>query len=483
MNYNSEFIAYHWSLQRIADYQATGNFSNQVIFDASRAIRSIVTDGNFFLKNITVPGVNFDFSAQNRLDIANKVTGSAMKTVTLSTMLISLPVAIMLIKIFQLVDFLVYFSVLIPENFKQFLEIMSNEFFKTIPNPFVALVDDDCGEIRPKFAENGMSCQFISNVGSAVFLALLLLVAKFFLAVMDKVMNRKDRLSGKIGMLFKRWNLSMNWEYYVEMIDMFQLDFYLAIFLQLDSMEIRSSKSLYNIASGMVFFAVLVFTKIYLYFLSTRVAIVRFDDKRNKGYKKHYYEFLFLNRDTDCANYYSKHQYVLNLIKDFGLASSLVLFSRVPVAQVGIAVIISVIYLVAEVWTKPKLRKADNFKNISFFSVYLTITLLFMALVFTEGKIEPLSKERFIGIPLIVSVSILILIIYGQAVAKVVEKVKEWCKQRKLKAEQELEASKCANKNKSSEKQKNDSTNDSSLKNLPDDSQLAERGPIDRAGL
>lgn len=462
-NSNSEFLQYHYSQERIEDFKQNGRFSNSDKFNTNTAIRSMASQGNFFLKNITVLNVNFDNEAGRKIDMANKVASSAMKTVTLSTMLISLPVAIMLIKIFQLVDFLVYFSVIIPDNFKVFLDIMSNEFFKSIPNPFKAFVDDDCGEIRPKFEENGMSCQFISNVGSAVFLAFLMMLVKFFLMVMDKAMNPKNRLKGKIGMMFQRWNQKMNWEYYIEMIDMFQLDFYLAIFLQLDSMEIRSNKSLYNLSSGIVFFVVLIFTKIYLFFLSTRVAIIKFDDARNKGYKKHYFDFLFLNRDTDCLTYYSKHQYVLNLIKDFGLASSLVLFSKTPVLQVGTAVLISLVYLIAKVYTRPKIKKGQNFKNITFFSVYLTITLFFMSLVFSEGKIKYESRENFIGIPLIVTVSILILVIYGLAVVRIIDAIKEWCKKRKIKKEEELKAKKLSEKKLTLNQTNNPSGNDSTL--------------------
>jgi hypothetical protein len=76
----------------------------------------------------------------------------------------------------------------------------------------------------------------------------------------------------------------------------------------------------------------LIFVKIYLFFISTRVAIIRKEGgKAEKGYKKSYFNFLFLNEETDCASWYSKHQMILNLVKDPFLALFLVFSSKTPI--------------------------------------------------------------------------------------------------------------------------------------------------------
>jgi len=83
------------------------------------------------------------------------------------------------------------------------------------------------------------------------------------------------------------------------LMDMFQLDFYLAIFLQLDSFEVRSGNSAINIFSALLCLLSMMFIKVILYFKSTRVAVIKkAGTQAEKGYKKNYYDFLFLSEDN-----------------------------------------------------------------------------------------------------------------------------------------------------------------------------------------
>lgn len=55
-------------------------------------------------------------------------------------------------------DYMVLFTVVHPNNFQKFVEVFSSNFFNDFPNLFTFLMDDNCGEMKPKFAENDMSC-------------------------------------------------------------------------------------------------------------------------------------------------------------------------------------------------------------------------------------------------------------------------------------------------------------------------------------
>lgn len=100
----------------------------------------------------------------------------------------------------------------------------------------------------------------------------------------------------------------INFEFFVQVMDMLQLDFYLAIFLQLDKFEVRSSKSAVNIFTALLFFMCMMFIKVLLFFKSTRIAIIKKEGVQGeKGYKKNYYNFMFLSERNHGQNYYSNH--------------------------------------------------------------------------------------------------------------------------------------------------------------------------------
>ena len=128
-------------------------------------------------------------------------------------------------------DYMVLFSVMHPSNFQKFVEVFSSNFFNDLPNLFIFLVDDECGEMRTKFAENEMSCQFISNCGSLVFLMLILLFVKGVTTMLVTVVTDKNKIMSKVGIKIHQLNAIFNLSFFIQVMDMFQLDFYLAIFL------------------------------------------------------------------------------------------------------------------------------------------------------------------------------------------------------------------------------------------------------------
>ena len=228
-----------------------------------------------------------------------------------------------------MMDFMLFFTVVHPYNFEKFINIFSSNFLNDFPNILVAWFDDDCGIMREKFVENEMSCQFLSNCGNLITIFLIALVFKGILQLLRNVVTDSGQIMSKTAVRITKINNYINVEFFISLMDMFQLDFYLAIFLQFDSFEIRSSKSLINIAAAIIFFLAMVFVKIYLFFISTRVAIIRTEEgDQAKGYKKFYFDYLFLNEETDCRNWYSKHQMILNLVKDPFLAFFLVFLSK-----------------------------------------------------------------------------------------------------------------------------------------------------------
>lgn len=174
-----------------------------------------------------------------------------------------------------MLDFMLFFNVIHPYNFEKFLNIFASNFLNDFPNIFAFWFDDNCGVMRKKFVENEMSCQFLSNCGQLIFILIICLLMKITFLLLKTVVSNSGSLKTKTAITITKLNNYINVEFFISIMDMFQLDFYLAIFLQLDSFEIRSDKSMINIGAAIITFFAMIFTKIYLFFISTRVAIIR----------------------------------------------------------------------------------------------------------------------------------------------------------------------------------------------------------------
>jgi hypothetical protein len=143
-----------------------------VLYDATN---SDVT----FNEDVTINDISLNLdNFLAKLDNIGDVGRPVMKTATAFTMMLSVGASIALIKIFQMMDYMILFSVVHPFNFSQFVQIFSSNFFNDFPNIFNNFVDDNCGEIRPKFLENEMSCQFFSNCGSLIFIFFIIGILK-----------------------------------------------------------------------------------------------------------------------------------------------------------------------------------------------------------------------------------------------------------------------------------------------------------------
>ena len=175
-------------------------------------------------------------------------------------------------------------------------------------------------------------------------------------------------------------------------------------------------------------------SKIYLFFVSTRVAIIRQEKNTTEiAYKKHYYDFLFLNKDTDCASWYSKHHMILNLMKDPLIAFSLVFFRKIPHLQISSCLVIILGFFLAEVTNTPKILKHENRSNMLVNGVYSISMVIFLVQASFDKKFADITKENFIGYPLIVLIGLLNIYNVGTCLVLAYRSIKEICKNRRNK--------------------------------------------------
>lgn len=100
---------------------------------------------------------------------------------------------------------------------------------------------------------------------------------------------------------------------------------------------------------------------------------------------------------------------ILNMIKEPIIGLFLVFFYRVPYIQIGGAFFITALFFILEVVYKPRKKMAENVRNILSNGIYALTNLIFLLLYFFNDQMSEEMTELFIGWPLIVSVSLLIL--------------------------------------------------------------------------
>lgn len=213
------------SLKIYVDVKDAKFMMKKVAFNSSKPLNGLITaqenSAISFEKDIEVGEITLEQGMSQNLDQIGSIGTPALKSATFLTMIVSLSASIALIKIFQMMDYMVLFSVVHPDNFQKFVDVFSSNFINDIPNLFKFFVDDDCGEMKPKFVENQMSCQFISNCGNIISLFILLLFLKFAAWMLKTAFNKKNQLKSDLALKFFKFNSFFNMELFISLMDMF----------------------------------------------------------------------------------------------------------------------------------------------------------------------------------------------------------------------------------------------------------------------
>jgi hypothetical protein len=95
--------------------------------------------------------------------------GKALQVIMAFCLFIVPPLGIDIIKLFQMLDYLLFFNIEPPTNLKAFLTLFSSTPLDLFPNPFQTMGDEKHGCTPPrKFEENDMTCYILNNNGGYI---------------------------------------------------------------------------------------------------------------------------------------------------------------------------------------------------------------------------------------------------------------------------------------------------------------------------
>jgi hypothetical protein len=117
------------------------------------------------LDSIEVFGLSIDDKIRQTCEYISTVA----VTIMAGCLIVSPKHGIAIIKVFQMVDYFLYFNADTPANLAGFLQIFSETPLGWLPNPFDLRNNENsaCSPAK-KFEENGMKCYILENVGNFV---------------------------------------------------------------------------------------------------------------------------------------------------------------------------------------------------------------------------------------------------------------------------------------------------------------------------
>ena len=383
-------------------------------------------DPLIFLKqkeiNIT-PVSYYKPGSQKTITNTAQAAQTATKTIMTVSLVFSVPTALALLKIQQMLDFLLLLNVDHPSNAKSFLQVLSQSVLEGIPNGLRFLTDDSCKVDLDRFIEEDVSCQIFENLGNYIILVLLFLLVKAMFYVISVLTQEKYE---KISSFFKTRNQKMGLSFWLEVMEGIQLDIFMTFFLSVMKDDSENSKILklnFLIGSLSAFLAVV--GNIGLFFLTHRAFQATSKNKKIDGFiKQQYGKYKYLIEDFKRKTFFQRFFRPPNNIKDLLISFSLVILHDIPILQIGTIALWLLGMLAVTIFQKPFLQKKDNIIEALKGFIYLGCCAVMMIQSAVQTSWKRKTQYRFVGYPMIAMISILIVYNIGLSIYQTYRSIK-----------------------------------------------------------
>lgn len=215
------------------------NFMNVISFYEENKPTNTLNIAEIEIKNINY----FSLGDEKAVATAAKVGNSGLKITSILYYLVSTTTSLFLLKLFQMIDYLVFFNVDHPRNLKVFLSVMGSGPIEDIPNFFSFLADGKCLKVKEKFSDEGMTCQIFQSYGNYFMVILLLGCLKLIAMALYHILDH----FGKDPLWLRKFHYKfMGSRFWLDFFDAIQLDLYLNAMIALTSYKGGSGVALFN---------------------------------------------------------------------------------------------------------------------------------------------------------------------------------------------------------------------------------------------
>ena len=114
-------------------------------------------------------------------------------TLTALLLMVSFNAALILIKLFQMLEFFIYINIELPLNVQTFISYFDMNIFDMVPN---LLETDESGigcKLHPLLERNGMKCLSYNNIGGFLLQILMVLILKILVYFLTRIFKAYDK--------------------------------------------------------------------------------------------------------------------------------------------------------------------------------------------------------------------------------------------------------------------------------------------------
>ena len=391
--------------------------SVKIMFEDPSKIKSEKSPLIFLKKKETIisPVSYYKPPSEGTVTKTAKGTNTIAKAVVVAALLLSISSALALIKIQQMLDFLLFLNVSHPSNVKSFLQIFSQSVFQDLPNGLSFLTDDSCNITQERFLEEEVSCHIFENLGNYIVLVIMFLTAKICSLALYRVTLKKSK---KISSFFKAQSEKMGLSFWLEVMESIQLDVFMTFFLGIMKTQLEKTKvSEINFLIGSLASFVAIVVNFGLIFLTHRAFQATSDDSKiDIHIKNDYKKYEFLIEDYKGKSLFQRFFRPLNNIKDLLLSFSLVVLHDIPSLQIGSIGLWLLIMSVGTVIERPYKGNKDNFVEGLRGFIYLGCCGIMLVQSAVQNTWARKKQYQVIGYPMIGLISILIIFNLGMSI-------------------------------------------------------------------
>ena len=368
-----------------------------------------------------------------------------------------------LIRLFQIIDYLLFLNVDHPSNLKVLLESLSTSIIENLQNLLRNVKDDLCSIEKEKFEEQGIGCYIFEDNGS--YFTIVLLFVALYLVV------KLVTMVAEVEFLGKRIIKQMNHMFWVEFLEAIRLDLHISGFLVLFEIELvrENLMTALGVNFGFVvlmfatsgFLIIYQFWKIFVVYSKYRKSI-KFDKEWNHGRKNkdkrqsaklekddQFAQSTELrrinaedwkpsgarrkelgvkgkllknklsnitegptcsfNEDNKTEKFYQRNHRPIVALKDLLVSGALVGCYDSPRIQTTTISLIIFVFFILDAYYKPEVDKKENNDLIIYGLFYFLVTLSLAVLSFVQDRITREEAFYYFGYPCVVFVLVIVI--------------------------------------------------------------------------
>ena len=193
-------------------------------------------------------------------------------------LLVSLSTAYTLLKIIQMVDFMILFNTQHPSNLKTFLSLVSSSILDSIPNLMEFLSDTKlCSLQKSRFLDEDVSCEIFYNIGNYFIFVAILISLSLIVNFLHKIITCES-LNNRL----KKWVDYFRLIFWLDTMEAVQLDVYLNFFITITEVDFSNQILLLNYTTSFFIGLCYILTHFALVYLTTQARKAIKADQENK---------------------------------------------------------------------------------------------------------------------------------------------------------------------------------------------------------